>query len=61
MILWAKRLIFHWVLLPLVLHDYRLREAGKRPDRLYWADYLVMKWGFVKELDAAYKLARIDW
>lgn len=29
-----------------VLFDYKLREMGLRPDRMYWADRLGMKWGY---------------
>jgi hypothetical protein len=32
---------------PLVRRDYRLREQGKRPDRRYWADVLLLRLGYV--------------
>jgi len=38
----------HWfaqhILLPLVMRDFRLREQGKRPDKLYWAEVLLLRW-----------------
>lgn len=44
-------LIFHLFLKPLIRRDYRLRMAGRRPDRFYWADLLALKWGyFVSEI-----------
>lgn len=43
----------YWLWLrPLILRDYRLREAGMRPDRLHWADAKAMGWGFFTELPA---------
>lgn len=35
------------ILRPLIKRDYRLRAAGFRPDRWYWADTLACSWGFV--------------
>lgn len=40
-----RRLIFALILRPLIQRDYRLRAAGKRPDRFYWADRIAMGWG----------------
>jgi hypothetical protein len=37
--------IFWLVLRPLILRNYRLRMAGKLPDRWYWADRLAIGWG----------------
>ena len=34
------------LLFPLVRRDYRLREAGKRPDRWHWADKVLVRLGF---------------
>ena len=34
------------VLWPLVLFDYRQRGLGRRPDRWYWADVLLMEMGY---------------
>ena len=28
----------------LITRDYRLREAGKKSDRMYWVDELYFKW-----------------
>ena len=41
-----SKLIFHLILRPLILRDYRLREQGLRPDRWYWADLLAIRMGF---------------
>jgi hypothetical protein len=45
------RSFFAWlayiaVLRPLIRRDYRLRAAGKRPDRMHWADALACRWGW---------------
>ncbi|GAO78665.1 hypothetical protein [Sphingopyxis sp. C-1] len=40
-----KALIFRFVLVPLISRDQRLRVAGLRPDRWYWADLLAARWG----------------
>ena len=42
-----KWLIAHLVLIPLVRRNYRLREAGKAPDDWYWADVLLVSWGYI--------------
>lgn len=39
-------LLFHLVLRPLILRDYRLRKERKRPDRWYWADKLAVRMGY---------------
>lgn len=41
-----RRLVFLLVLRPIIRRDYRLREAGKRPDRWHWADVLALRWGY---------------
>jgi hypothetical protein len=46
-----KREMFEIVLKPLIKRDYRLREEGKRPDRMYWADDLAMRWGMLRYYD----------
>ena len=33
------------ILRPLIKRDYRLRAAGLRPDRWYWAEALACSWG----------------
>lgn len=38
-------MIFRFVLAPLIRRDMRLRVAGLRPDRWYWADLLAARWG----------------
>lgn len=38
-------LAFKLVLAPLIRRDYRLRAAGRRPDRWYWADRIATGWG----------------
>lgn len=40
-----RALIFRFVLVPLIRRDQRLREAGLRPDKWYWADLLAARWG----------------
>jgi hypothetical protein len=35
-----------WLLAQIVAHDYRLRIAGKRPDRMHWADSLLLRIGY---------------
>jgi hypothetical protein len=45
-----RREIFLRVLRPLILRNYRLRRAGLRPDRWYWADLLAMRWGFARDI-----------
>lgn len=42
-----KRLIAKYILYPLTYRNYRLRESGKLPDKWYWADTLLIKWGFL--------------
>ena len=34
------------LLFPLVQRNLRQREAGKAPDRIYWADALIWRLGF---------------
>lgn len=41
-----KRLIYLLILRPIILRDYRLREKGKRPDRMHWADSIACRWGY---------------
>jgi len=42
-----KWLITKLILYPLTYRNYRLRELGKLPDKWYWADVLLVKWGFL--------------
>jgi len=39
-------LVFQTVLRPLVLLDYFLRRLKLKPDRMYWADRLALRWGY---------------
>lgn len=43
-----KWLIAKLILYPLVYRNYRLRQAGKRPDKWYWADIKLTAWGFLE-------------
>ena len=42
-----KWLIAKLILYPLTYRNYHLRELGKLPDKWYWADILLIKWGFL--------------
>jgi hypothetical protein len=43
---WLRFMIFAHILAPLIERDQRLRAAGKRPDRWYWADRIALRWGY---------------
>jgi hypothetical protein len=43
-----KRLIFNAVFGPLIARNYRLRAAGRLPDKMYWADLLAMRLGMLR-------------
>ena len=45
-----KRFIAIHFLIPLTVRNYRRRASGIIPDQWYWADKLIIKWGFVDEL-----------
>lgn len=34
------------VLCPLILRNYSLRKKGLLPDEWYWADKILLKWGY---------------
>lgn len=41
------RFLTYWFILrPLILRDYRLRDMNLRPDRWYWADEVACGWGY---------------
>ena len=42
-----KWLIAKLILYPLTYRNYRLRESKKLPDKWYWADILLTKWGLI--------------
>ena len=42
-----NRFIVNYILAPLIRRDLRLRAAGKRPDRWYWADLLAIRLRFI--------------
>ena len=41
---WLKWALTFFILEPLINRDLRLRAAGKRPDRMHWADALAIHW-----------------
>jgi hypothetical protein len=45
------RWLVYWVVLfPIIKRDYRLREAGERPDLWHPADMLACRWGYYTPL-----------
>lgn len=50
-------LIFWLWLHPLIVENYRQREAGDMPDELHWADALAMRWGFFRMTEEQHKQA----
>lgn len=38
--------VFHLLLKPLILINYKQRKAGLKPDEWYWADQLAVKFGY---------------
>lgn len=46
-----KRLVAKYILFRLVVGNYKQRIMGELPDKWYWADVLLLKWGYsVNEL-----------
>lgn len=46
-----KWLIAKYILFPLTIRNFKKRILGKKPDKWYWADKLLLKWGyFIKYL-----------
>jgi hypothetical protein len=41
----ARRWIYRFILRPVIVRNYGMRERGTAPDELYWADRLAMSWG----------------
>jgi len=45
-----KWLIVHLLLIPLCLRNMKARHAGKLPDRWYWGEKLIVRWGYTGDL-----------
>ena len=42
-----KWIIAKLILYPLVYKNYKLRQQGKLPDKWYWADVKLIRWGYL--------------
>ncbi len=54
---WLKWVVAFFILEPFINRDLRLREIGKRPDRMHWADRvatLLGVWHLIQYEELAY-------
>ena len=47
-----RALVWHLVLKPLIVRNYRLRALGRLPDEWYWVDEVACKWGYAIRPDS---------
>ena len=41
-----KRWVAILILIPLIQHNYLQRRRGIKPDEWYWADRVLLEWGY---------------